>query len=511
MLASSLGGSVLGINGHPIEVEVDVSPGLPGFNIVGLPEGAVRESRERVKAAIKNCGYSFPTQKITVNLAPADMKKEGSGLDLPIACAILAAQKVVPQEALDNYCFYGELALDGRVKPCRGVLPLSLSVRNWEVNKLMIPRDNALEAGVVEGVEAFAPGHLSQLVEHLVEETELERVQVRAEEIFSSADSSLYDFQDVIGQDHAKRALEVASAGGHNCLMSGPPGSGKTMLARCLPSILPPLSFEEALETTSIYSVAGMLPKDQPFITTRPFCSPHHTISDAGLIGGGASPRPGQVSLAHNGILFLDELPEFKKNVLEGLRQPLEDGMVQISRAASSVSFPSRFSLIAAMNPCPCGKQGDVNGECTCSAYQVDRYRGRISGPLLDRIDIRIEVPALAYEELGTGPKGEPSSSVRERVSRARQVQEKRFIGTPLHCNAQMTAREIPIYCGLGPKEEDFCLKISKKLGLSARSYHRMLKIARTIADLEGSEEIGLIHLSEAAQYRGFETSDPWQ
>jgi len=508
VLATALSGVVIGIEAFPIEVQVDVSHGLPCFNIVGLPEGAVRESRERVKAAIKNCGYPFPTQRITVNLAPADIKKEGTGLDLPIAMAVLCAAGVFPEEVLLRYATVGELSLDGTVKPTKGALPLSLAARSWPVEGLLVPGENSAEAAVVAETRVFPARHLSEVVEFLL--------QMRT---IDPADGSIVrnpvrdplcgDFQDVIGQEHAKRALEVAAAGGHNVLMVGPPGSGKTMLARRIPSILPPLAFEEALETTAIYSVAGLLHPDQPLITERPFCAPHHSISDAGLIGGGAVPRPGQVSLAHNGVLFLDELPEFKKNVLEGLRQPLEDGMVTISRASLTLTFPARFSLVCAQNPCPCGHLGDPRKACSCTPKQIAFYRGRVSGPLLDRIDIQIEVPAVPYGELSASRLGESSETVRERVLKARSIQKDRFHGLPIHSNSRMSSREIRSFCRLSRDCTLFLESMAKKLGLSARAYHRIIKIARTIADLEGSSDIVESHLAEAVQYRSLDRTPP--
>lgn len=506
MLSKVNSAAVLGIDAYPVTVETHLEGQLPHIATVGLPDGAVKEAKERVTAAIKNSGFYFPQKRVTINLAPADIKKEGSAFDLPIAVGILAAAGKVSSAKLGDYILIGELSLDGGLQPARGVLPIAIATKKAQKKGVLLPPANVKEAAIVRGLEAIAVNNLQEAVAFLNDDLAIQPYQLDIQEVFSQYKNYSIDFQDVKGQEHAKRALEVAAAGGHNLIMIGPPGSGKTMLAKRFATILPDLSLEEALETTKIHSVAGQLNTDTALIATRPYRAPHHTISDAGLIGGGKIPRPGEVSLAHHGVLFLDELPEFKKNVLEVLRQPMEDGVVTISRALLALTYPAKFMLIAAMNPCPCGYSTDPQHECSCSPPQIQKYLSRISGPLLDRIDIHIEVPAVKYKELASRDLSENSAAIRERVVQARARQTERFKNQPtIYCNAHMEGKLIRQYCKVDTQGEELLKMAITRLGLSARAYDRILKVARTIADLEPSLEIKPEHVSEAIQYRSLD------
>jgi magnesium chelatase family protein len=506
VLARVFSGALLGIDGLKIEVQVDLSGGLPRFDTVGLPEGAVRESKDRVKAALKNQGYPFPDGRITVNLAPADFRKEGAGFDLPMAVGLLAAQGLVPKVGLEAHLIVGELGLDGSVRPIKGALALALAAREAGLRSLILPRANALEASVTPEVAVRPADDLARVTEYLNGRADLPALGPDDWQAWTpDPGAGGLDLAEVRGQERAKRALTVAAAGGHNLLFIGPPGSGKTMMAQRLPTILPPLTFEEALETTKIYSAMGRSPSDLPLVTVRPFRSPHHTISDVGLIGGGRYPRPGEVSLAHNGVLFLDELPEFKKTVLEVLRQPLEDGRVAIARASGSLIFPARFMLVAAMNPCPCGYLGDPKKECRCQPLQIQKYRAHVSGPLLDRLDIHLEAPAVEFKDLAGETPALGSTELRARVAEARDIQARRFSGRGLFVNAQMTGGQLKKWAPLSPEGQALLKQAMERLGLSARAYARINKLARTIADLGGEADIGPAHVAEAISYRALD------
>lgn len=509
MVATVITATAIGLNAYKIDVEVDFVHSLPNISIVGLPDTAVNEAKERVRSAVKNSGFTFPALRVVVNLAPADIRKEGTNFDLPIAMGVLIELGHIEIEKTKNIAFLGELSLDGALRSVNGVLPLVAGLKNIGIKSVVVPMSNAKEAALVDGIEVLGAQYLSEVVNHFSEnsDSKLSRITVDIEEYLrdNARSNYIYDFKDVKGQQKAKRAMEIAAAGGHNMLMMGSPGSGKTLMAKCFASILPPLEIEEALELTKIYSVSGLLPSNKPLMTQRPYRSVHHSASAVGIIGGGSNPKPGEITLAHRGVLFLDEMVEFPRNVLEVLRQPLEDGEVVISRAQISIKYPADFMLLGAMNPCPCGFLGDSQKRCTCNEFQIQRYRSRLSGPLLDRIDLQIEVPRLSPEEL-LNMKGdaEPSGEIRKRVVQARQIQAQRYKNTSILTNSELNSDLIKKFCKIDEASENLLKSAIIKFNLSGRSYDRILKLSRTIADLEGANEIQQSHIAQALQYRTF-------